>query len=379
MKSFSLLLLCLAAMGLTAKRGQAQTLLADSLVHDGQMRTYFLFVPQSYSPDQAHPLVLNLHGAGSSGLEQIIYSRFHDTADTAGVLVLTPDALDNFWNSGFGEVPDSDPDDVGFLLALIDSVSANWSVDPDRVYSTGMSNGGYMSYRLACEAADRLAAIASVTGSMTTGILAACSPSRAVPVMQIHGTEDATVPYGGSPVSASMDQVVDFWVANNDCPEEPQVLDLPDISSEGCSVQQLRYFPCLDWSETVLLRVDGGGHTWPGAFPLPDAGCTNQDIRASNEVWLFFRRHNRANRFTGLNGLSGSRPDLRLYPNPVSVWVAVEGPMGSSYRIANALGRTMAHGLFGADAERVLTENWPAGVYWVLSEGSEPRSFSVQR
>jgi polyhydroxybutyrate depolymerase len=379
MKVIRLVLLCLVGLCWNTQRSLGQTLLLDSLVYDGQMRTYFFYVPQSYTPAEAHPLVLNLHGAGSSGLEQIIYSRFHDTADSAGVLVLTPDALDNFWNSGFGEVPDSDPDDVGFLLALIDTVSANWSVDPDRVYSTGMSNGGYMSYRLACEAPDRLAAIASVTGSMTTGVLSECSPSRPVPVMQIHGTEDATVPYGGSLASASIPDVVDFWVANNDCPTEPALFDFPDLASEGCSVQQVRYFPCLDWSEMVLLRVDGGGHTWPGAFPLPGAGCTNQDIRASNEVWNFFRRHNRANRFTGLETQAETQPGLRLYPNPVLLWLYVEGPQGHHYRIADATGGTMAHGLFGPGAERIQTESWPNGLYWVLTEGEPARRFAVLR
>ena len=133
---------------------------------DGFDREYYLFVPPSYDGSSAVPLVLNLHGSGSSAPEQVAYSKMNLVADTAGFLVAIPEAVDSFWSSGFSFVPPTAPDDVNFLLTMIDEISANYAVDADRVYSTGMSNGGFMSYRLACEATDRFAAIASVTGSM---------------------------------------------------------------------------------------------------------------------------------------------------------------------------------------------------------------------
>lgn len=333
---------------------------------DGFDREYYLFVPPSYDGSSAVPLVLNLHGSGSSAPEQVAYSKMNLVADTAGFLVAIPEAVDSFWSSGFSFVPPTAPDDVNFLLTMIDEISANYAVDADRVYSTGMSNGGFMSYRLACEATDRFAAIASVTGSMADNTFSSCAPSMVMPVLEIHGTNDLTVPYEGSATSTAISDVLGFWVNHNGgCPSEPVVTDIEDIQAEGCTVKKYQWNPCKDWSEVLHFEVLNGGHSWPGSFPIPGLGCTNQDIKAHVEIWNFFKRHRRSDMATGLNNVSA--PEEAIFPNPAqNGWLFAEAA-NSLVQIYNSTGiliqeiRTDDHGWIDASA----LEN---GIYQLVSE-----------
>ncbi|HPI09028.1 MAG TPA: PHB depolymerase family esterase, partial [Saprospiraceae bacterium] len=174
----------------------AQTTLTGTIQSGGLTREYRLYKPAVYNGSTAVPLVINMHGYSSNNLEQEFYGDFRGIADTANFLIVHPNGtLDNqgqrFWNA-FGT--GSNVDDVGFISDLIDTLSAAYNIDPQRIYATGMSNGGFMSYSLACELNERIAAIASVTGSMAPIKLASCNPQRPVPVMEIHGTADGVVP-----------------------------------------------------------------------------------------------------------------------------------------------------------------------------------------
>ena len=196
MRHFCLLFLLLLQVFVTV----AQQTIEDTIMYDGRMRTFILYVPESYQADVPAPLVLNFHGYTSNNLEQMFYGDFRPIADTAGFLIVHPmgtvDLLGNtHWNVGWGS---STVDDVGFTNALLDTLSAEYNINQDRIYSTGMSNGGFMSYRLACELSNRIAAIASVTGAMTINTPSTCSPEHPMPVMEIHGTADSTVPYNGN-------------------------------------------------------------------------------------------------------------------------------------------------------------------------------------
>src|SRR5690606_22367897 len=196
---------------------RAQTTVNGSFVHEGLTRTYSFYVPASYTQGQAVPLILNLHGYTSTGAAQAIYGDFRPIADTAGFIVVHPDGTPDpisgllFWNFGiFGTTVN----DVGFLEDLIDTVSAHYTIDPERVYCTGMSNGGFMTYAMACES-DRFAAVGSVTGSMSVTMYNSCNPDHPTPAIHVHGTDDPTNPYTGNSTSESIPDVVDFWVANN--------------------------------------------------------------------------------------------------------------------------------------------------------------------
>ena len=140
------------------------------------------------------------------------YTNFNYISDTAGFIVVYPEGTllqgSTHWNVG-GWITGSTTDDVGFSISLLDSISNEYNIDATRVYSTGMSNGGYMSFLLACQMSDKIAAIASVTGSMTPQTYNVCNPQHPTPILQIHGTSDQTVPYLGDPTwTKSIDDIL---------------------------------------------------------------------------------------------------------------------------------------------------------------------------
>jgi polyhydroxybutyrate depolymerase len=292
----------------------AQQTLTGTIMHDGIERDYRIRVPV-VAEDAS--LVFNLHGFGSSAFEQELYSFMNTVADTAGFFVCYPDGLgtEQAWNVGwdFG----SQADDVGFISALIDTLAATYSIDTNRVYSCGMSNGGFMSYRLACELNDRIAAVASVTGSMVPSYLPDCNPGKPVPVLEIHGTADDVVAYEGTfPISAPIPDVLDFWATNNGCATEPVEEAVPDTDmSDATTATRVSFPDCEDGQDVLHFRINGGGHTWPGSsIPI---GVTNQDIVASAEIWHFFSQFTLDDVVNTTEELQAG-PQVRVFPNPSS-------------------------------------------------------------
>ena len=286
-------------------RGQEFT-----LTHDGLTRTYRLHLPDDYHPDSLYALVINMHGLGSNAFEQEFYSEFNAVADSFGFIVTYPNGVNETWNIS----SPSGTDDVGFISALIDTINLAYPLDLNRVFATGMSMGGFMSYRLACELSDRIAAIASVTGLQA---FYPCSPSRPVPVMQFHGTADPVVPYAGVPTTIAN------WVNYNGCPSSPEVTELPDIdTTDNSTVTKSYYGPCDELSEVILYTINGGEHTWPGASFI--IGITNQDIEASFEIWNFFNQYTLAGPTSTEEIQFTPGEHVRFYPNPVRGMATVE-------------------------------------------------------
>jgi len=261
----------------------------DSFVYQGTMRNYITHVPPQ---GNKLPLVISLHGYTSNASQQQMLSAFNGIADTAGFIVVYPNGVNNAWNAGIGL--SSTIDDVGFISALIDTLYKKHGIDRDRVYATGMSNGGFMSQRLACQLSRRIAAIASVAGTIGTAASPfTCNPERIVPVMHIHGTSDNVVNYNGTNFGLSVDSTIKFWVQRDTCPKTPVVTQFPDINTgDGSTVAKNYYGPCRDSSEVILLKVNGGGHSWPGSSLVSGA---NMDIKASREIWEFFKKHSLKN------------------------------------------------------------------------------------
>lgn len=334
-----------------------------TLIHDGLTRTYRLHTPTGYNADSLYPFVINMHGLGSNAFEQEIYTAFNNVADSAGIVVAYPNGFNETWNVSSA----TGTDDVGFISALIDTIDFQYSIDLDRVYATGMSMGGFMSYRLACELADRIAAIASVSGLQA---FYPCNPDRPVPVMQFHGTADPIVPYSGVPATIS------HWVNHNLCPLTPITTDLPDIDTNDNSTVTVSYYGlCEESTEVILYTINNGGHTWPGATII--IGVTNQDIKASNEIWIFFKKYT----LQGSTGIESdqSEPGLTciFYPNPVNDLATVElvhAPTDHfDFRIFDITGKLLLERNNLSD-ERFLIDcsQVPAGFYIaVLSSGTK--------
>lgn len=305
--------LVLTFFALLGINSMAQSTVNGSFLHGGINRTYTFYVPAIYDGSQAVPLVLNLHGYTSNGAQQSFYGNFKNIADTANFIVAHPDGTfdgssNRFWNVGFSA---SSVDDVAFLESLIDTISAAYNIDPRRIYTTGMSNGGYMSYRLVCES-DRFAAMASVTGSMTTLNYNNCSPSKPTPVMEIHGTADGTVPYNGFSGSVSTPNVLTYWATFNNCPTPPVMTAVPDTDpTDGATAEHYVYDPGDGGVTIEHFKVINGGHTWPGA--VISTGVTCKDFSASKEIWRFFSQFEHP---TASVKEIGSQERISIYPNP---------------------------------------------------------------
>ena len=259
---------------------------------EGYTRNYMVSLPSKYSNIRKFPLIIYLHSYGWIAQQGMKYTLLNTVADTSDFVVAYPSAVPN-WNSGIGDNPNlSTPEvnDVGFINALIDTLSNKYSIDLDRVYACGYSNGGFMAYKLACQLGHRFAAIASVGGVLSTSTADNCNPLRTMPVLQIHGTSDPWVPIAGDDGWYSADETLSYWININNCVEADTTI-LPDLDqTDGCWVEKICYTNCSDESSVIFYKVINGGHTWPGAGPPGyKAGNTNQDIHASTLILNFFK------------------------------------------------------------------------------------------
>ena len=356
---------------------RAQTTVVSTIRSGGLVREYRLYVPAIYTRTTGRvPLLLNLHGYGSDNFQQENYGDFRAIADTANFLVVHPNGVfdgsnNRNWNT-FGP-RGTGVDDVAFLAALIDTLASRYRLDPDRIYSTGMSNGGFMSYELACQLSNRVAAIASVTGSMTASRLATCTSGRPVPVLEIHGTADGTVPYtGGTALQfVAIPTLLNSWVTRNGCNPTPTVTMVPDINpNDGCTAERSVWSGGRNGSVVEHFRIIGGAHTWPGsAFVI---GVTNQDISASREAWRFLRRYRLSRLLPTVAAVAQPRLQLVLLPNPATdnLLIQVDNIRlpAETLAVRDALGRRVAARAQATPEGRLqlATAAWPAGLY-VLS------------
>lgn len=286
-----------AAGGCAGLAPQASGTSQGRFAHHGIARTYQLHLPHGYDPARRTPVVVLLHGQGSYGLQQLLYSNYRSLADRERFIVLAPDAAypdHNKWvaDGGAGASPDS-VDDVGFIARLLTSIEARFCVDEDRVFATGISSGAFMASHLACHLADRIAAVATVAGTVVDSA-EDCVTSRPVPVLAFHGSADRNVPYDAQtfgrdgPDDGVLPQMRQWAVRRNGCTGSNQVTQLAsDVS--------VRSWSCPPSGTAKLVRIQGGGHTWPGSpFDLPSNGATTQSVSATAKGWRFFERHPRA-------------------------------------------------------------------------------------
>lgn len=316
-----------------------------SFTFEGQNRTYIGYIPASYSDEIPTPLLLVSHGFTQSAQTIMQYSNFNSLAEEHNFIVVYPNGIGNSWNVGQGG--GSSANDVGFLNALIDTIDYHYNIDLQRIYSSGFSNGGFMSYRIACELSDRVAAIGSVAGTMASSAAGSCNPERSIPIIHIHGTADFIVSYNGGFGNMSVNQLLGFWTANNNCPSLPEVVELPDLVQEGSTVEKHIYAPCDDQTEVVHLKVINGGHTWPGAVGNSGIGNTNMDISGSSEIWSFVSRF--TNPMVTTSDTFMNR-DIVIFPNPV---------ISNRFRLNNLKGGTRIDiQLFSMDGRLILQQQY---------------------
>lgn len=362
----------------------SQTNTTVTTVVGGVTRTYKLYVPAIYTQGTAVPLIFNFHGYGSNSTEQEAYGDFRPIADTANFILVHPQGLSvngsTGWNN-FG-LPATAQADIQFVEQMITEISSEYSINSNRIYSTGMSNGGFMSNDLACFLSNRFAAIASVTGGMTTLHKNACNPSHPVPMMQIHGTTDAVVPYtgGGTGSFLHVDSLVKFWRNFNHCDENPTFEALPDlITSDNCTAEHYVWKNGLQGSTVELYKIINGGHTWPGAI-FPVNGNTNQDFKASIEIWRFFRQYS-LQQLTAETDPEILLESINVYPNPSSnqLTIEVENPIGIQFSLMDITGkRVISHDI--SEKTTLINVELPSGiyVYEILQNGGKRKTGKIQ-
>lgn len=254
-----------------------------TLTVGGLQRTARVHVPASYDPATRTPLIINVHGRTTNASQQETVSRAIAKSDAAGFVVVHPEAHGSptSWNAGGGccdPALSANTDDIGFMAAIIDEAKSKLCLDEDRVFMMGLSNGGYLSYRAACELADRVAAIGSVAGLLS---MPSCNPSRPVPVFQVHGTSDNIVQY------AWASSTIDFFKSNNGCTTSQNTFTNGSVS---CTT----HGGCTANADVTMCTVQGGGHQWPGGTTIPFLGNNTNDLNATDALWTFFQAHPRA-------------------------------------------------------------------------------------
>ena len=307
---FCLLILCLVVSDLAVAKESVSPCektfgrsLTRWLWHDGVNRRCELYLPKGYDSKKKYPLLIVLHGGGGKGrgMRWMTRGRFNLLADRDGFIVAYPDGFRKHWNDG-RKVRNTGADEKGFIVALIDRLVKWRGADKTRVYVTGASNGGLMSYRLACDIPEKIAAIAPVMANMYDDMDKKCNSKTPVPVMIIFGDKDPLIPFKGGRGDffgqyigdfKSTHQTVRFWVKHNRCGTKPRYDSVPDRDkTDGCKVRIEEF-----WSEAaapvVYYHVQGGGHTWPGGRQYRSEkliGKTCRDFNACDVIWEFLKK-----------------------------------------------------------------------------------------
>ena len=252
------------------------------LEHGGQSRSFKLHIPPGYDGADPTPLIVNIHGLTSNPDQQALFSEMNPLSDAEGFLVAYPAGIQNSWNAGAccGGAQSQGLDDVGFLRAVVAAIEEVTCVDARRIYATGMSNGGMMTNRLACEASDLFAAFAPVSAVL---VQEPCAPARPIPILHFNGTADVLVSYNGG-LFQGAPATFAAWAELSGCTGDP--VETFNKGAASC----MTYDTCDDGAEVTLCTLTGMNHCWPGNdfCPLPP---TNTDISANEAMWEFFQAH----------------------------------------------------------------------------------------
>ena len=286
------------------------------------LKVFELVLPEDDGPEQAVPLVVAFHGGGGNRHAQVRSTCptddlddpecLHNYAADHGFALLMPNGAgsplvpsvrtwnagggDGTWECASGRACQQGVDDIAYVDALLDHVLERAHIDPSRIYATGLSNGGAMSHRLGCQMADRFAAIAPIAGGNQYATSAECEPSRAMPVMHIHGTDDPVWQYdsGDSPSGhrlVSAERTMTTWSEVNGCSGAPEETALEDTEDDGTRTFRYTHRNCD--APTVHLKIRGGGHTWPNGlqyFSERRIGPVPRDW-GNERIWGFLKQH----------------------------------------------------------------------------------------
>ena len=376
MKNFALLLFIFFFF---QNQSDAQ-LQSGSFEFEGRIRKYDVYLPQNFRLNM--PVVLNLHGYGWNTIDHANYTKMHEYADTSGFMVVYP--LGSYasngvsgWNNGLRDHPfgrtDTTSNDVGFISALIDTLTARYDINLSRVYCCGLSMGGEMTYRLSIELGHRFAAFASVAGKLNDVSGNLGEPIRSFPILHVHGTSDNVELYGpGGGNLWSVEKIKDFWVAKNGCLFQADTVMLPNLNTnDGCTVQKISFTNCSNEGCFIFYKILGGGHSWPSSADIGSPsweGNKNMDINASVEILNFFKEYE--NPLTNVENKSPYQPDKFVleqnYPNPFNPITKISWQLPvRSHQVL------VVFDVLGREVETLVNEEREAGYHSINFDASD--------
>lgn len=271
---------------LSLKPGTTSTIQMKS---DNKQRSYLLYIPSSFSNTEPHALIMSFHGYASNDLTQEKISQFNSIANSNNIIIVYPQGTTGLlaargWNTGHH--PTITAKDVLFVSNLLNTLQANLCIDPKQIYATGFSNGGGFSGELACKLSNRIAAYAPISGSYMTAF-SSCPTTRAVSILEFHGTADKINPYTGiSDINELSTQIwLTRWAKKDDCSSKPEV------TQETKNIIKYVWKKCRDGAAIIHYKIVGEGHFIPKVkFPLTINGKV-QKVNSSGVIWNFFQQH----------------------------------------------------------------------------------------
>ena len=277
---------------------QSNGLHTDSLRHGGLQRKFMYYIPSGIENIKKVPVVFFLHGMGASAQigVNVLGPQYHARAERDKAIVVYPDATSKHWNDKLGgSYPLTDNiDDVGYLTSLIDLFVHDFRADPKRVYFSGSSNGGMMTYRLSCDIPDKIRAIAPFVSTISPQVAEQFTSARPIPIIITSGTADSIIKWEGGPVKVtrtprlySGDENIAYWKARNGVKSIAKVKVLPDVEPGDNSRVEVHHYKGRN--DVVLYKIINGGHTHP---TLRESGKPlvpgkNMDYNSFETVWDF--------------------------------------------------------------------------------------------
>lgn len=332
----------------------------------GVARSYYQYLPTGFnSATESLPLVFCLHGLGGTSL-QMTNIGFNQIGDTARFISVYPQGTMNqlgqaSWNNGL-PFAGATSDDIGLFNSIIDDFVLNHNVDESRIYFSGFSMGSIMSYHMACELNHRITAVGCMAGPMTDADIAACNPAYKTPVIHLHGTSDATVPYDQGAITglSLVPTTIDFWRNEHGCATTADSTQIPDTATDGYTVDRFVYDNCTPASSVELWRINGADHIYLYE-PV-------NDITESIEIWKFFSQWSKPVT-AGVSENEESKFDI--HPNPSNGSFSITSSIGTPYKIYSATATIVAKGALKIGLNKLDLTKLEKGIYFLKNDINE--------